>query len=159
MEKINILGILLLISAVASGQDYKPSDFHGAMKLEDHKIIYFTSLTNPTDGTNIAFYTQKPGAEQYLKQQGRRLLSFGLIGSIEILPYTDAEAAEIRGVCGRCPLQKAKLVLWKPDPSIPETVYLDFKFFAWKSSTMKGFPDQYEMEVRLVDEITFNPEK
>jgi hypothetical protein len=82
-------------------------------------------------------------------------MSFSQLLKIEILPLTDTDAAELRNICGSEILQKARLTLITPDNSIPQEVYLDVKWFEWKSDVMKGFPDTYKMEVRNVEEVVF----
>ncbi|MCX6246891.1 MAG: hypothetical protein NTW10_04085 [Bacteroidetes bacterium] len=72
---------------------------------------------------------------------------------IKLLPLSDNEAAELRQVCGDGTLQKAAITLTNPDNSIPPVVYLDVKWFEWRSTIMEGFPGTYRMEVRFVDEI------
>jgi hypothetical protein len=125
------------------------------MTVDENKDIDFTSLNNPIDGTNIAYYIHKPGRNEYLKKEGRTLMSFSQLLKIEILPLTDTDAAELRNICGSEILQKARLTLITPDNSIPQEVYLDVKWFEWKSDVMKGFPDTYKMEVRNVEEVVF----
>jgi hypothetical protein len=149
----------LLIPFSVLAQNLKPSDFHGIMRLEDNKTIDFTSLNNPADGTNIAFYTQKPDKEQYLKQEGRKLLSFGQVVKIKLLPLTKEEAADLRSICGDGTLQKATLTLKNPDKNIPEIVYIAFKMFEWRSTVMQGFPGTYTMEARFLDEIEIQQNK
>jgi len=159
MKKVFLWMVLFLLPFSILAQNLKPSDFHGSMRLEDNKIIDFTSLNNPSDGTNIAFYTQKPDREQYLKQEGRRLLSFSKIVRIDVLPLTNDEAAELRNICGDETLLKVTLILKNPDQNIPETVYLDFKWFEWRSTVMQGFPGTYRMEVRFLDNIEIGENK
>jgi len=159
MKKIIFWIPLLILPLSILAQNLKPSDFHGSMRLEDNKIIDFTSLNNPSDGTNIAFYTQKPDREQYLKQEGRRLLSFSKIERIEVLPLTVEDAAELRSICGSEILQKATLKLKTSDMNIPEVVYLDFKWFEWRSTVMQGFPNTYRMEARFLDNIEIQENK
>ena len=130
-----------------------PSDFHGVMAVDENKNIDFTSLTNPTDGTNIAYFTHKPTKEEYLAKKGRKLLSFNKISRIEILPLSNQELLDLINICGDMTLQKATLTLITPDKTIPEVIYLDVKWFEWRSNIMKGFPDTYRMEVRNVDHI------
>ncbi|MGA3014069.1 MAG: hypothetical protein ABSD71_08540 [Bacteroidales bacterium] len=152
-----LLGIALLSLpfSIFAQQNNKPSDFHGIMTVDENKDIDFTSLNNPVDGTNIAYYKQKPGRDEYLNKEGRTLMPFSLLLKIEILPLTDSEAAELRSICGGETLQKARLTLVTDDKSIPQEVYLDVKWFEWRSDVMKGFPDTYKMEVRNVEEVVF----
>lgn len=156
MNKIFLwISILCLPFSLVAQQSPKPSDFHGVLTVDENKDIDFTSLNNPSDGTNIAFYKNKPSKEEYLKKEGRNLLSFSKILSIEILPLTSGEVAEFMDISGDLTLQKASLTLMTPDHNIPEIVYLDFKWFEWRSDIMKGFPDTYRMEVRNVAHVQF----
>jgi len=147
------ISCLLFPFMVLGQQGPKPSDFHGVMTVDENKTIEYTSLNNPTDGINIAFYTQKPTKDQYLKKEGRRLLSFSQVAKIEINHLDEPEAAVLRAISGNETLQQASLTLKTPDKTIPEVVYLDFKWFEWSSTIMPGFPDTYRMEVRVVEEI------
>ncbi len=156
MKKIFLwIPFLFLPFSVFAQQSLKPSDFHGIMTIEDGQPIRFTSLNNPLDGTNISFYPQKPNKEQYERQESRRLLSFNQISRLKILPVSRKEGEELRNIAGDEMLYKAELTLRVTDPTIPEVVYLNFKWFEWKSDIMKGFPGTYRMEVALVDEIEF----
>jgi hypothetical protein len=145
--------MLLCLPLTVLAQEYKPSDFSGFMRLEDNKGIDFTSLNNPTDGTSIAYYVQKPSQDQYRVKKERKLLPFSKISMIKILPVTKDEAAELRRICGDGTLLKATLTLNITDKEIPDVVYLDFKWFEWSSDKMKGFSGTYRMEVRFLDEI------
>ena len=150
-----LLALLSLSFSVLAQQNNKPSDFHGVMTVDENKDIDFTSLNTPVDGTNIAYYANKPGRDEYLKKTGRTLISFSQLLRIEILPLTAAEAVELHSICGSQILQKARLTLITPDKGFPQEVYLDVKWFEWRSDIMKGFPDTYKMEVRNVEEVVF----
>jgi hypothetical protein len=149
------IALISLPFSVLAQLNNKPSDFHGVMTVDENKDIDFTSLNNPVDGTNIAYYANKPGRDEYLKKEGRTLMPFSLLLKIEILPLTANESAELRSICGSEILQKARLTLITPDNSIPQEVYLDVKWFEWRSDVMKGFPDTYKMEVRNVEGVVF----
>lgn len=151
------IALLSLPFSVLGQQKNKPSDFHGIMTVDENKDIDFTSLNNPVDGTNIAYYKQKPGRDEYLKKEGRILIPFSQLLKIEILPLTNSEADELRSICGSETLQKARLTLVTNNSSIPQEVYLDVKWFEWRSDVMKGFPDTYKMEVRNVEGVVFKP--
>ncbi|MCX6246890.1 MAG: hypothetical protein NTW10_04080 [Bacteroidetes bacterium] len=64
MKKIFLRITLLCLPFSVPAQNSSPSDFSGFMKLEDNKGITFTYLNNPTDGTSIAYYNQKPSLEK-----------------------------------------------------------------------------------------------
>jgi hypothetical protein len=148
------IALLSLPFSVLAQQNNKPSDFHGVMIVDENKNIDFTSLNNPSDGTNIAFYKYKPNKDEYTRKEGRNLISFSKIVKIEILPLTTQEADELNNISDLT-LQKATLTLTTVDKTIPEIIYLDVKWFEWKTDVMPGFPDTYKMEARNVSEIKF----
>ena len=153
MKKQLFWSLLLLLPLSVLSQEDKPSGFQGYMKLEDGKVVDFSYLDNPADGTNIAYYPKKPGQGQYRRKKGRKLLPFSSVSGIRLLPLAPEEAAELRHLCGDGTLQKATLTLKDPLTRIPELLYLDIKCFDWRSASMPGFHDIYRMEARFLDEI------